>query len=52
MGVRAVARAMRAKKEDSRKPDFHTFMQNKWAGRGFRARNRARAHVVRASGFS
>ena len=31
MGARAVARALRAKKEDSRKPDFHTFLQNKWA---------------------
>ena len=52
MSKRAVARALRANKEDSRKPDFHTFLQYRWAGRGFRARNRARAHVVRANGFS
>ena len=48
MSVRAVARALRAKKEDSSKPDFHTFLQYRWA----RARNRARAHLVRANGFS
>ena len=35
MGVRAVARALRAKKEDSRKPDFHTFLQYRWAGARF-----------------
>ena len=35
MGVRAVARALRAKKEDSRKPDFHTFLQYRWAGTRF-----------------
>ena len=35
MGVRAVARALRANKEDSRKPDFHTFLQYKWAGARF-----------------
>ena len=35
MGVRAFARALRAKKEDSRKPDFHTFLQYRWTGARF-----------------
>ena len=39
MDVRAVARAVCAKIEDSRKSDFHTFLQNRWAGIRFLGAN-------------
>ena len=48
MGARAVARALRAKKEDSRKPDFYTFLQYRWAGARFPgAQPRARPFSAR-----
>ena len=53
MGARAVARALHAKIEDSKKTRIFKHFCN-IGGRGcrFRARNRARTHVMRANGFS
>ena len=52
MVARAVARALRARIGRSKNLDFEGFLETLGRGRGFRARNRAPAHMVRANEFS
>jgi hypothetical protein len=52
MVARAVARALRARIGKSKNIDFEGFLKSLGRGRGFRARNRAPAHMVRANAFS